>query len=326
MEVFEGRYRKLPNRREDNWVWSPQGAIDMHRPERWGFVQFTRATSGRVPFRSDQTLPARDFLMAVYHAQKAFHQRHRRWAATLEELGLVPPTGLRLLRPPDLHVEGDRFEAVVEVRLTPRDTRRLTVRHDSRLWESRVSERGEDSRSSGGNAGSRAHARRVEGALTSDPRVRKLRPVSGDPSLQPAGDVCRSADRGRPRSINGRCSGELQPAAVNPPAPTGAGAPIAGVPAQRVAVLRVRHSGYLAVAEFRFEPSTSPAGPRRVHPGPRSSARESDRPRPAGMPPVPAAPAHGTPQEGRARGANDPSHRLPARKAREWRPNPKHRS
>ena len=25
---------------EMNWVWSPQGVIDMHRPERWGVVRF----------------------------------------------------------------------------------------------------------------------------------------------------------------------------------------------------------------------------------------------------------------------------------------------
>ena len=26
--------------REDNWVWSPQGLIDMHVPERWGYLRF----------------------------------------------------------------------------------------------------------------------------------------------------------------------------------------------------------------------------------------------------------------------------------------------
>ena len=26
--------------KEDNWVWSPQGLVDMHVPERWGVVQF----------------------------------------------------------------------------------------------------------------------------------------------------------------------------------------------------------------------------------------------------------------------------------------------
>jgi hypothetical protein len=39
-EVVDDRYRKLPGR-EDNWVWSPQGVVDMHRPEQWGFVRFT---------------------------------------------------------------------------------------------------------------------------------------------------------------------------------------------------------------------------------------------------------------------------------------------
>ena len=28
--------------KEDNWVWSPQGLIDMHVPERWGFLHFVR--------------------------------------------------------------------------------------------------------------------------------------------------------------------------------------------------------------------------------------------------------------------------------------------
>jgi len=38
-EVVDGRYRKLPGR-EDNWVWSPQGVINMHLPEKWGYVGF----------------------------------------------------------------------------------------------------------------------------------------------------------------------------------------------------------------------------------------------------------------------------------------------
>ncbi len=29
--------------REDNWVWSPQGVINMHVPERWGFLKFVGA-------------------------------------------------------------------------------------------------------------------------------------------------------------------------------------------------------------------------------------------------------------------------------------------
>ncbi len=38
-EVLAGKYSKLPGK-EDNWVWSPQGVVDMHRPETWGVLKF----------------------------------------------------------------------------------------------------------------------------------------------------------------------------------------------------------------------------------------------------------------------------------------------
>lgn len=44
--VVDGRYRKRRepvdwnDHPEENWVWSPQGEIDMHIPERWGVVRF----------------------------------------------------------------------------------------------------------------------------------------------------------------------------------------------------------------------------------------------------------------------------------------------
>jgi hypothetical protein len=31
---------KAGQKREDNWVWSPQGVINMHVPEHWGYLNF----------------------------------------------------------------------------------------------------------------------------------------------------------------------------------------------------------------------------------------------------------------------------------------------
>ncbi len=39
-QVVGGEYRKVPNTKEDNWVWSPQGVVNMHVPEMWGRVRF----------------------------------------------------------------------------------------------------------------------------------------------------------------------------------------------------------------------------------------------------------------------------------------------
>jgi hypothetical protein len=44
--IVEGKYQNVPGVPEDNWVWSPQGLINMHVPDRWGYVQFD---GGRAP-------------------------------------------------------------------------------------------------------------------------------------------------------------------------------------------------------------------------------------------------------------------------------------
>jgi transglutaminase-like putative cysteine protease/predicted esterase len=93
-----GAYQKVPNTPEDNWVWSPQGVIDMHRPEMWGLVQFTSLPPGDT--NSVAAIPgkaARDFALEVYYAQRDFWQAHGQWTTNLAELNLDPhalPSGV----------------------------------------------------------------------------------------------------------------------------------------------------------------------------------------------------------------------------------------
>ena len=82
-----GTYQKVANTPEDNWVWSPQGVVDMHRPEMWGLLQFTRQATpasnlvAAIPGKS-----ARDLALDVYYAQRDFENTHHRWATNLVEL------------------------------------------------------------------------------------------------------------------------------------------------------------------------------------------------------------------------------------------------
>jgi hypothetical protein len=47
--VRDGKhYDKLPGK-EDNWVWSPQGVVDMHRPETWGILKFGSKNQSAAP-------------------------------------------------------------------------------------------------------------------------------------------------------------------------------------------------------------------------------------------------------------------------------------
>jgi hypothetical protein len=129
-EIVEGKYRKVKGLSEDNWVWSPQGAINMHMPEMWGYVQFSRGKPGEVNFVPDPTGEARHLLHQVYYRQHAFRKKQQRWAKSLEELGLGELAGFRLQTTDSL------FEASVAVQ-TPAGARRVHIRQDSLVWESK---------------------------------------------------------------------------------------------------------------------------------------------------------------------------------------------
>eukprot|EP00092_Neocalanus_flemingeri_P041565 GFUD01045267.1.p1 GENE.GFUD01045267.1~~GFUD01045267.1.p1 ORF type:complete len:399 (+),score=134.63 GFUD01045267.1:53-1249(+) len=61
---------------EDNWVWSPQGQIAMHLPERWGFLQFSEASPGSTPPATNPEWVVRQIAMAVYYAEHNFADDH----------------------------------------------------------------------------------------------------------------------------------------------------------------------------------------------------------------------------------------------------------
>jgi predicted esterase len=91
-----GVYKKAPNTPKDNWIWSPPGVIDMHRPEMWGLLQFTRQPASReISVAPIPGKPARDMALEIYYAQRDFRMAHRRWATNVDELGLekqpLPP-------------------------------------------------------------------------------------------------------------------------------------------------------------------------------------------------------------------------------------------
>jgi hypothetical protein len=85
IDTRDGKYKKVPGTREDNWVWSPTGIIDMHRPENWGHVKFTKKSKATARFspKRDGTV---DTLLELYYAQKDFYQVNKRFATSVNEL------------------------------------------------------------------------------------------------------------------------------------------------------------------------------------------------------------------------------------------------
>ncbi len=130
-DVVDGKYVRRKDRPEDNWVWSPQGEVNMHRPERWGYVQFSTAQPGRATFRPDPAGPAKDLLHRIYDAQHAFHKQHGRYTSTLADLKLEDLKHETVLGPPTLEATENTFQATVSVRLSADRQQRWHIRQDS---------------------------------------------------------------------------------------------------------------------------------------------------------------------------------------------------
>lgn len=90
--VVDGRYEKdidtTEAHPEDNWVWSPQGAVDMHRPEHWGLVQFADASpeNDTVDVRIPPTTRIKRVLRRLYHRQRQYREAHGQYASSLDAL------------------------------------------------------------------------------------------------------------------------------------------------------------------------------------------------------------------------------------------------
>ncbi len=133
-DVVDGKYVKKPNTKEDNWIWSPQGIIDMHRPERWGFVQFEKPDTAPASYVEDGSLIARDTLMEVYHRQKSFHSRNNKWAKTSEELG-ISEESLPTMKHVQIDLNDAGYQASYSVQSSSQTTAPIwNVNQDSRLW------------------------------------------------------------------------------------------------------------------------------------------------------------------------------------------------
>ncbi len=80
-EIINGKYqRKKKNNmylKENNWVWSNQKVINMHEPEKWGFLQFTDAKSSEnITFIKDKDLQIKQAIYALFRKTKFYDLKY----------------------------------------------------------------------------------------------------------------------------------------------------------------------------------------------------------------------------------------------------------
>lgn len=92
--IENGDYVKIAGKPEYNWVWSPQGLIAMHYPERWGYLFFcaqpvdSPLPSGTYPIPPREQV--REALRQIYYLHKQYFMDHGHYARNLRNLRVQP--------------------------------------------------------------------------------------------------------------------------------------------------------------------------------------------------------------------------------------------
>ena len=133
----KGRYVKVQNPRtgkpfpEDNWVWSPQGLINMHYPEMWGVVQFSVKNVGseEETFRKNEEDIIKWDLRNVYYAEQTYFLNHQAYSSEIS-VRLSPVRGFKF--PPAIVAGKDFFVATLR---NEDGSIRWHIREDGLVWK-----------------------------------------------------------------------------------------------------------------------------------------------------------------------------------------------
>jgi hypothetical protein len=93
-QIVNGKYerKKEANGKyvpEYNWVWSPQGIVNMHEPEKWGYVYFSSKEAGKKDtFEIPNNEKIKWELYKLYRAQKKYRKDNNKWATSIKKLGV----------------------------------------------------------------------------------------------------------------------------------------------------------------------------------------------------------------------------------------------
>lgn len=121
MEAKNGKYNKVINPAtgkpypEDNWVWSPQGLINMHYPEMWGFIQFSdkMAGEGKDEFQFNPDENAKWALRQIYYQEKNYFENFGRFTDNSADLNLAGMKVEGYQLPPIIKITPNLFEASI---------------------------------------------------------------------------------------------------------------------------------------------------------------------------------------------------------------------
>jgi hypothetical protein len=140
-EVKNNRYIKVLNPDtkkpfpEDNWVWSPQGVVNMHYPEMWGYVQFTNQLVGgkSVSFIEKSEEQAKWLLRRIYYKEREYFEKFKTFTTNLRKSGMSEKSIPGYINKPKIECTSDCFQASL---FQKNNAEKISIRNDGLIWKS----------------------------------------------------------------------------------------------------------------------------------------------------------------------------------------------
>jgi hypothetical protein len=90
LDTLNGKYYRRKNEQgrvvnEQYYVWSPQGIVNLHYPERWGYVLFSDSVSNKN-FISDWDEKLKLQAWKYYYLQQQFKSKKGKYASRFKQL------------------------------------------------------------------------------------------------------------------------------------------------------------------------------------------------------------------------------------------------
>ncbi len=115
-------------------VWTPQGIVNLHYPERWGYILFSDK-SAPAQFLSDKNEKLKLLLWRYYYLQHNYKDKYGHYASSIKKLNRAFPRGASPKNSNKLHMESTKHQFWIQCEF-PALHKRLSVNQDSEIqWQ-----------------------------------------------------------------------------------------------------------------------------------------------------------------------------------------------
>lgn len=123
---------------EENWVWSPTGRVDMHMPDRWGYLFFADEKVGGAPqtpvYPHNRSITK--LLWAMFYTQQERYAKEKNYLRTPEDFFLTDAELKDLPAGAKLSVEATRntYQMAITLQEGSAEASRYVINNEGRFW------------------------------------------------------------------------------------------------------------------------------------------------------------------------------------------------